>query len=98
MRDGTARTSPRSSPPILVTDLGDGRAHHPGDDDSPISGELRALCGRTITPAPIIDPIGRTCRDCAAQQEEKDRRAEAERKRARQRRAASASSWWGFRG
>lgn len=52
---------------ILVTDSGDGRAHYCDDSElQPLTGVrgVRVVCGQSISPAPLVVPIGPRCDDC----------------------------------
>lgn len=54
---------------ILVTDVDDGRAHLRGDwERQPLTGlrQVSVLCGRSISPAPLVAPVGPTCTSCIA--------------------------------
>jgi hypothetical protein len=54
---------------IVVTDIGDGRAHpRAASESQPLTGvrQVSVLCGRLISPAPLVAPEGRTCASCVA--------------------------------
>lgn len=56
-----------STATVMVTDAGDGRAHcGPAQELQPLTGiqQVRVMCGRLISPAPLVAPIGPTCPDC----------------------------------
>jgi hypothetical protein len=66
---------------VLVTDVGDGRAHLRGDwDPQPLTGvrPVSVLCGRLISPAPLVAPIGPRCTSCVAAIRAMNARAGAE--------------------
>jgi hypothetical protein len=52
---------------ILVTDVGDGRAHLLRESEPhPLTGmrQVSVLCGQLISPAPLVVPVGPMCAGC----------------------------------
>jgi hypothetical protein len=54
---------------VLITEqFGHQQAHRVADEEYAFprcGGRFQALCGRLITPAPLMAPIGRPCLECA---------------------------------